>query len=77
MKFNSDTVFTISVDAAKIDENLSISSEGEVSGLIEHYELTRQPEDYRNSPELYRQLWNELLNKKIIATHVFIFLLCP
>ena len=75
--FDSNTNFTISVDAAKIDENFSIASDGEISGLVGNYDLPKAPEEYKANRELYIQLWNELLNRRIIATHIFIFILCP
>ena len=72
-----DDCFTLSIDAAKVDENLSITSDGIIGGTMKPIELKRSPEDYRNNSELYNNLWNKLLEEKMLITHIFVFLLCP
>ena len=77
LEITKDKHFTISIDAAKIDENLCIDYNGNVSGTTQHINLPHKPNEYRNNPELYRQLWYHLLKQKLLVTHIFIILLCP
>ena len=77
LEIDKDTSFTISLDAAKIDENLSITSDGHVDGTVVPIRLPKSPEEYRNNCEEYQQLWNKLLNDKMLITHIFILLMCP
>ena len=77
LNISDETNFSISIDAAKVDENLSIKYNGDVGGTIDRYELQNDPIHYLNDPELYRRLWEELLNQKKLITHIFVILMCP
>ena len=77
LQLSSDEFYTISIDAAKVDENLTITSDGEVRGTIEQISLPREPIEYKEDRELYCNLWNELLDRKMIVTHIFVILICP
>ena len=72
-----DNNYTLSIDAAKIDENLSISSDGTTSGTIQPFVLEKSPSEYRENHQLYNQLWNDLLDNKMLITHIFVMLICP
>ena len=77
LRLPDETNFSISIDAAKVDENLSIRYDGKVSGTVDLYNLPKDPIKYFHNPELYRQLWDDLLNQKKLITHIFVITMCP
>lgn len=68
------TVFSLSCDAAKCDEDLVIG-EDFVEGVVGELKV-HDAKKYFNHAE-YQKLWNDLLHKKQLISHVFVFMMSP
>ena len=72
-----DDLFTLSYDACKIDEDLSINEAGVVTGVMRSIILDESPLSYRTNPDLYRKLWEKQIETRNLQTHAFVFILTP
>ena len=70
-------VFTLSYDACKLDEDLVINQDGDVSGVLTKVELDAAAIEYKRNPLLYQKLWEQQIAKKNLITHAFVFMLNP
>ena len=71
------SVFTLSYDACKLDEDLVIHDDGRVAGTLNDVELNVPPIEYKLDPSLYASLWEEQIREKNLITHAFVFILTP
>ena len=73
----TDNIFTLSYDACKIDEDLSIDEQGRVTGTLNPVKLEAEAVEYKTNTALYQKLWEEQISKKNLVTHAFVFMLTP
>ena len=71
------SVFTLSYDACKLDEDLVIHDDGRVTGTINVVNLDVPAIEYKLDPSLYASLWEEQILQKNLITHAFVFILTP
>ena len=77
-KWNGKTyAFTLSYDACKLDEDLVINQDGQVSGVLQQVTLDVPPIQYKLNPLLYQKLWEQQVLNKNLITHAFVFMLNP
>ena len=75
--YNSNHLTCIlSIDAMKVDEDLSIDHKNQVYGVISHQRI-KIPENIQNDNSLYINLFEEQLKKHNIASAIFIASICP
>ena len=72
----ADTVFSLSCDATKCDEDLVIARD-KIFGVLGELQLEHPWESYVEEKELYEALWNQLVQDKKLITHIFVFKLSP
>ena len=72
-----DVMFTLSYDACKVDESISVNEKGHVKGLVNPVQLQHDPRQYKLDPTLFQSLWEEQIAQKNLITHVFVFMLNP
>ena len=69
--------FTLSYDACKLDEDLVINQNGQVSGVVASVTLDVAPVEYKLNPLLYQKIWEQQIINKNLITHAFVFMLNP
>lgn len=73
----ADTVFSLSCDAAKCDEDITIT-EDSIKGLVPGTSVRHiRNEDYIANPEKYESLWNEMRSQRKLISHIFTFMMNP
>ena len=72
----------ISVDALKVDEDLYITSKGEVIGAVDANPILQslrkiELNALKTDPSIYLKIWNKNLENENIASGLFIVIACP
>ena len=72
-----EILYTLSYDACKVDEDITINEKGEVKGVVREIRLQHDAYQYKDDPSLFQALWDQQLVEKNLITHAFVFVLNP